>query len=388
MPAEKGLLNSVAAADVMNNIGTEFFIEAGSALSVRWKVIPQRNAIQLYSDIYERLDRQLEPRLMQLLCQLAKANGRVVTRDELMDTLWPRVVVNENSLTRAVSELRKAFVLPEDCGAKAAVVCPRLIETVPKRGYRLNAALRPISDIEPSAVANIRSPVSVRRVSVLHGPAIRYPAIAAAMVISAALSSVWTLKLSNTPELDLNAQLAQSASRITVPSAGHPDPQTVPATAAAPQLLEDRVVGETPRLPEGLHWLESVHNVSGSADGSQPSDISLSVLAPGGQMMAFVENFPGQSQLRLRSLTEPDEAWTVFTSNYPIDHLQWSPLDAGLLFTVYEKEGVATMAAGLQSTAQLSRLMLLDLETLQIRELYRRVIPSGDDQIRTVGNLT
>src|SRR5690606_15564498 len=73
--------------------------------------------------------RSLEPRLMQLLCVLASAPHRVFTRSELMDRLWPRVVVNDNSLTRAVSELRK--MLGDDGKS--------YIDTIPKSGYRLAA---------------------------------------------------------------------------------------------------------------------------------------------------------------------------------------------------------------------------------------------------------
>src|SRR5690606_40759878 len=74
--------------------------------------------------------RSLEPRLMQLLCILAAAPQRVFTRSELMDRLWPRVVVNDNSLTRAVSELRK--MLASDGSGP-------YIDTIPKSGYRLAA---------------------------------------------------------------------------------------------------------------------------------------------------------------------------------------------------------------------------------------------------------
>src|SRR5690606_38532523 len=112
--------------------------------TLSWKVIPDRNLIELWrhSSVEQRgsvcLTRQLEPRLMKLLCLLADANGQVLTRDDLMTALWPRVVVNENSLTRAVSDLRKAL------NPEPLAIAANLIETVPKRGYRLTEVLEPV----------------------------------------------------------------------------------------------------------------------------------------------------------------------------------------------------------------------------------------------------
>jgi len=92
-----------------------------------WQVRPQRN--QLY-DSSEEETRRLEPRLMKLLCVLAHRQGEVLTREQLDDLLWPDSIVNENSLTRAISELRRKLTPPS---ASASV----FIETIPKKGYRL-----------------------------------------------------------------------------------------------------------------------------------------------------------------------------------------------------------------------------------------------------------
>ena len=91
-----------------------------------WRVEPSCNRI------FHRgggVERKLEPRLMHLLCCLAANPGRTLSRDELVAELWPRVIVTENSLTRAVSALRKHLA-----AAGSGLV---KIETVPKKGYRL-----------------------------------------------------------------------------------------------------------------------------------------------------------------------------------------------------------------------------------------------------------
>lgn len=71
----------------------------------------------------------VEPRVMQLLTYLVAAEGRVVSRQELLDAVWSDVVVNDEAVSRAVSELRKAL----DDDTKE----PRYVQTIRKSGYRL-----------------------------------------------------------------------------------------------------------------------------------------------------------------------------------------------------------------------------------------------------------
>lgn len=71
----------------------------------------------------------VEPKLMDVLLCLIQARGELVTRETLLVQAWPRVVVNEEVLTRAISELR---TLLGDVSRDR-----RYIKTVPKRGYIL-----------------------------------------------------------------------------------------------------------------------------------------------------------------------------------------------------------------------------------------------------------
>src|SRR5262245_49579284 len=49
----------------------------------------------------------LEPRLMQVLVALFQANGRVVSRDELITRCWEGRIVGEDAINRAISRLRR-----------------------------------------------------------------------------------------------------------------------------------------------------------------------------------------------------------------------------------------------------------------------------------------
>lgn len=74
---------------------------------------------------------RLEPKVMAVLVELARRRDRVVSKEELIEAVWPQTHVGEAALSRCISELRRA--LGDDARN------PRYIETLPKRGYRLLA---------------------------------------------------------------------------------------------------------------------------------------------------------------------------------------------------------------------------------------------------------
>ena len=90
----------------------------------RWRVDPERNTVRGPDGCV-----CLEPKMMAVLTQLAAAPGVTLSKDHLLEHVWPRRYVVEGVLKRAVSELRR--VLNDDARQ------PRYIETVYKVGYRL-----------------------------------------------------------------------------------------------------------------------------------------------------------------------------------------------------------------------------------------------------------
>jgi DNA-binding winged helix-turn-helix (wHTH) protein len=85
---------------------------------------------------------RLEPKVLNVLVYLAEHRGEVVSKDELMRAVWSDACVTDDTLTRAIYELRK--VLQDDTKQ------PRFIQTIPRRGYRLIASID--SQQEPPAV--------------------------------------------------------------------------------------------------------------------------------------------------------------------------------------------------------------------------------------------
>ncbi len=87
-------------------------------------VVPARNLVA-----GPRGEATLQPRVMHVLACLAAREGAVTRRLELLEAVWGDAVVCEDSVTRAVSDLR---LLLDDAPA-----APRYIETIRKGGYRL-----------------------------------------------------------------------------------------------------------------------------------------------------------------------------------------------------------------------------------------------------------
>ncbi len=88
----------------------------------------------------------LQPQLIDVLQVLVANAGEVVSRNSLMETVWAGKVVTEESLTRAISELRKAL------HDKAST--PKFIQTIPKKGYCLICLPEPIDEQPDEASVN------------------------------------------------------------------------------------------------------------------------------------------------------------------------------------------------------------------------------------------
>lgn len=93
-----------------------FALDADNALLVRGR---------------ERVD--LPPKAFAVLCHLAQRPGQLVTKDDLLDAVWGHRFVSESVLKTAINAIRAAV------GDDARE--PRVVETVPRRGYRFIATL-------------------------------------------------------------------------------------------------------------------------------------------------------------------------------------------------------------------------------------------------------
>jgi len=82
----------------------------------------------------------LTPKAGEVLSVLIENHGNLIEREEILQRVWPDTFVEEGSLNNTISALRKAL------GGNG------IIQTVPRRGYRLTADVRAVSDTGESSL--------------------------------------------------------------------------------------------------------------------------------------------------------------------------------------------------------------------------------------------
>jgi DNA-binding winged helix-turn-helix (wHTH) protein/tetratricopeptide (TPR) repeat protein len=128
---------------------------------------------------------RLEPRVMDVLVCLAERAGEVVSRETLNEQVWAHIVVTDQAVTNCISELRQH--LGDDRSTH------RVIETIPKRGYRLLAPVQPAQSLPADRPAPSTRPPSSGR---------RWLLAAAGLLLGAVvLGGAWWWRSASAPEL-------------------------------------------------------------------------------------------------------------------------------------------------------------------------------------------
>lgn len=86
------------------------------------------------------LVQRVQPKVLDTLILLVEARGKILTKEELIQALWPNAVVEEGGLARNISILRKLL-------GEGSATPP--IQTIPKRGYRFLLDLSEVSVADP-----------------------------------------------------------------------------------------------------------------------------------------------------------------------------------------------------------------------------------------------
>jgi DNA-binding winged helix-turn-helix (wHTH) protein/tetratricopeptide (TPR) repeat protein len=91
-----------------------------------------------------------EPKVFDVLVLLLRHRHRVVTKQELLDAVWDRMVVTDGVIARTVMKARK--LIGDDAAG------PTMIKTHPRVGYRFVAAVDEVTTAVPSALADGATP--------------------------------------------------------------------------------------------------------------------------------------------------------------------------------------------------------------------------------------
>jgi Tol biopolymer transport system component/DNA-binding winged helix-turn-helix (wHTH) protein len=203
---------------------------------------------------------RLQPRVMQVLVALARADGEVVSREALVESCWNGLAVGEDSLNRSIQSLRRLVEI--EAGAFT-------IETVSKVGYRLTprAAIAPAADAAGSPAGGR----GLARIAAA-GAAVAVLALIAATFVLSVRSARWSVEraesLVSTPVTERHPAIS-------------PDGTTL-AYSAGPNIASRRIYLK--RLSGG----ESIRLTDGPYDDAAP------VWSPDGARIAYVADRPGE----------------------------------------------------------------------------------------------
>lgn len=97
-------------------------------------------AMHTVTDLEAGIETRLEQRLMKLIMLLVSHKGEVVTRQQIIADIWDDYGGADEGLSQAISFLRKIF----------ADADKRLIRTIPKKGYVLDATVSTKMAVQPA----------------------------------------------------------------------------------------------------------------------------------------------------------------------------------------------------------------------------------------------
>ena len=95
----------------------------------------------------------LAPKTVEVLLALIESNGKLITKQEILDKVWADTFVEEANLTHHISALRKA--LGEDKNGR------KFIETIPRRGYRFVAEVENLDNRAAEITFNERARIQI-----------------------------------------------------------------------------------------------------------------------------------------------------------------------------------------------------------------------------------
>jgi Tol biopolymer transport system component/DNA-binding winged helix-turn-helix (wHTH) protein len=154
--------------------------------------------VELNSLKREDVVRHIEPKVMKVLLTLSAQQGRVVSKEDLISTVWPDTFVGDDVLTRCISILRR---ITEDDPHT-----PHFIQTIPKVGYRLVATVAELAVEVQDGVSTVQdsftpttepAPVHSTQTSSQWGRRIIWWTVAAGLIFGS-LFVVWSYQKSKT----------------------------------------------------------------------------------------------------------------------------------------------------------------------------------------------
>jgi Tol biopolymer transport system component/DNA-binding winged helix-turn-helix (wHTH) protein len=286
---------------------------------------------------------ELTPKQFQTLLVLVENHDRIVSKDELLKTVWPEQFVEESNVTQNVCVLRKQ--LGEVARGK------KFIETFPGRGYRFSEIVDIVDPpqktngnglhdgIDPGPEHSSAPLGSSRVITVLPEPGrpacYKRPVIAVLCLVAGLLLLAIVLRSSFTARKPPAPVVSQAQLRTFSRMNGT---QTQPSWSR-----DGEHVAFVYLSPDGLHsaiYVQSVQDVRPVRVASGEGKFSSPVWSPDGKRLAYLRLLPNRAMIVILNLATGTETKlaSLFPRRYQLNyrHLDWSP--DGSFLAVDDKE--------------------------------------------------
>ena len=258
---------------------------------------------------------KVPPKVMAVLVALARQAPKVVTRESLIEGLWDgNAYVGQRAVTDAIWRLRRIFGSASDEDS--------LIETIPKRGYRLIEAPKPCQNAnalasDPASQQSVRKPGK-------QGKRIISLGIILVLTGLAWFAAKRTFFRSHT--LPAAAPISQR------PLTHYPGKEHSPAVSPDGRILAF--------IRERQPGSGTVFQLDLTAPQNKPVQLGQSELnesmpawSPGGRQLAVIRHQGQERQIAVTTLGTGQWLTLPTTKVHPFSALSWQPDGRGLIYT-------------------------------------------------------
>lgn len=219
----------------------------------------------------------VEAKQITLLKLLFDNYGQAISRDKIMQEIWPDVIVSDNSVSQLITQLRKT--LHDDKGT------PKFIKTVPRIGYQLIAHISTKQKEKPAIINK-----STLAIFMLLG-----------LFMGLALSYFWHLLTLETPQ---ESNYSYQSRLTSVPGAE----VFLRYSPNGRYLAFSQTANNRSQMDLVIYDAQSkaLHSIKSSGYSEQAP-----VWSPDGKWLAYYRHDPISCTIRIMSVSNPVETWRL-----------------------------------------------------------------------------